>query len=122
METSAPVRIKIPDNATFADAFQFGNVGDLTWSFTGKSFRMDIKGNKEDLVPRLSLTSGAGQIIVDDPINRILHFNVQDVVLRTALVPGKYFHDFVMIDGSVPPIRVVLMHGSFEFAHGVTGD
>lgn len=122
MQTSAKVRIETPDNVTFSDAFQFGDPTDLTWTLTGQSFRMDIKGNKEDLVPKISLTSGAGQIIVDNVTLRVVHMKVQDSVLRASLVPGKYFYDFIMYDASVPPLRVALMHGTFEFTHGVTGD
>lgn len=124
METSAHVRIKTPDNVTFEDAFRFGTEGDTTWSFTGQSFRMDIKGNREDTDPLISFTSDAGEIIVDDPITRVLHFFVSDTALRAALVPGKYFYDLIMIGEPGPGIipRVALMHGTFELTHGITGD
>ncbi|SRR5260221_4854733 len=122
MQTSAKVRIETPDNVTFEDGFQFGDPLDTTWSLTGQSFRMDIKGSKEDTVPKLSLTSGAGQIVTDNAVLRVVHMNVPDSVLRANLVPGKYFYDFIMYDASVPPIRVALMHGTFEMTHGVTGD
>lgn len=122
METSAHVRIKVPDNATFEDAFKFGTDGDTTWSFTGQKFRMDVKGNREDASPLISFTSDAGQIVVDNAVTRVLHFNVPDATLRAALVPGRYLFDFIMYDTSNPAVRVALMHGTFEMTHGITGD
>lgn len=122
--TSANVKLTENNNATMQDALQFdpkltGTTG--TWNFSNKKFRLDIKGNREQLVPLLSLTSDAGQIVVDDVTLRILHFNVPESVLQAALVPGCYFYDFVMYDLSTPPVRTVLMHGEFVLKDGITG-
>ena len=66
-------------------------------------------------------TGGTGSVIVvDDPINRILHSDVPESVLA-VLVPGSYLFDFVMIDGSTPPIRTMLMQGKFVLQEGITG-
>ena len=129
--SSANVKIVTQNNVTFADAFQFdppptgltGQTGatGAQWNFVGQNFRLDIKGNLEQTTPLLSLTSGAGEIVVDDATLRILHFNVPESVLAAALVPGTYIYDFIMYDNSVPAIRIPLMHGKFVVNDGITG-
>jgi hypothetical protein len=120
--TMARIDIVTPDNATWTDAFQFGIVGDTSWSFTSQNFRLDIKGNKfTQTAALLSLTSGAGQILVQDAVQRILQMNVPEATLTGALVPGEYQYDLIMFDGSVPPVRIPLMYGQFKLVHGVTG-
>jgi hypothetical protein len=129
--SSAPVDFVEQDNATMADAFQFdpppygltGATGCTgpQWNFVGQNFRMDIKRRRDDESALLSLTSDAGEIVVDDETNRILHFNVPETTLTGALIPGWYYYDFIMYDGSSPPIRVPLMHGWFRLVHGITG-
>ena len=133
--TAAIVNITTADNVTFEDAYQFdppavpgqplppyypaGGTGP-TWGFTGQNFRMDIKTNLNASGPSLTLTSAAGQIVVDDFTNRILHFNVPETIF-SGLIPGTFLYDFIMFDGSVPPIRVMLMQGKFYLQHGITG-
>lgn len=120
--TAARVDVVTPDNATWTDAFQFGIQGDTSWSFTGMAFRLDIKGNKfTQTAALLSLTSAAGQIVVLDPVQRILQLNVSEATLTGGLVPGEYVYDLIMFDTSVPPIRTPLMYGEFKLVHGVTG-
>lgn len=120
--TAARVDIVTGDNVTWIDAFQFGVAGDTTWSFTGQNFRLDIKGNKNtEAVALLSITSGAGQIVVDDAVNRILHTLVPESTITAALVPGEYQYDLVMYDNSNPAQRIALMYGKFKLYHGVTG-
>jgi hypothetical protein len=120
--TAARVDIVTPDNATWQDAFQYGIQGDTSWSFTNQNFRLDIKGNKfTQPTYLLSLTSAAGQLIVQDPVQRILQMNVPEATLTGSLVPGEYEYDLIMFDGSVPPIRIALMYGKFNLKHGVTG-
>jgi hypothetical protein len=122
--TTALVDIEILNNGTWIDAFQFGTVGDTSWSFTGQNFRLDIKGNRDQAVPLLSLlsTGGTPQIIVDDAVQRILHVNVTDTVITTNLPPGEYVYDFVMFDGQTPPVRVPLMAGRIRVDQGITGN
>lgn len=120
--TAAKVDMVVKNNSTWMDAFKFGTDGDTTWNFNGQTFRMDIKGNKDQTVALLTLLSSNGTIVVDDPIQRILHLNVPDTTLRAALVPGEYVYDFIMIDTSIPPVRVPLMQGEVKIRQGVTGD
>jgi hypothetical protein len=123
--SSAHIDLVVANNATFGDALQFDppvpGVTGPAWSFSGQNFRLDIKPNFETALPLLSLTSAAGQIVVDDVTQRILHFNVPESVIAAALIPGCYLYDFVMYSNDVPPIRVVLSHGKFSVTDGVTG-
>lgn len=121
VDTAARVHLLVFDNATFEDAFQFGVVGDTTWSFTGQNFRMDIKGDDDDAAALLSITSGAAQIVVDDAVARVLHFKVDEATLTTALTPGEYVYDLVMYDNSTPAVRTVLMRGILTLCHGISG-
>lgn len=121
--TAARVDILTATNVTFADAFQFGVSGDTSWSFTGQSFRMDLKSNKfGPNAALLSITSGAGQIVVSDPVNRILYFDVPEATFSAAdVIPGEYDYDFIMYDSSNPAVRIALMYGKFKMVQGVTG-
>lgn len=117
--TAAPVDIVTADNASFADAFQFGDSTDTSWDFNTKTFRLDVKGNPEDITFLLSIVSGAGAIVVDNPVLRVLHFNVPFATLVAALSPGVYVYDFIMTDAA--SVRTILMQGSFTLTHGITG-
>lgn len=120
MLTSARVDMAIANNATWEDAFQFGTAGDTTWSFTGMTFHMDVKASHNDAAALFSLTSLNGRIVVDDPVNRILHLNVDETTLQSALKVGEFQYDLVMLDGGSPAVRVVLMHGEVQITQGVT--
>lgn len=147
--TSARVNIVTSDNVTFQDPFQFDPTGGTgccapppywpcgvtgpNWTLVGQNFQLTIKGNREQTTPLMFIDSGitgGNLIVVDDTLARILHFNVPQDVLTGAvtgttgatgvgLVPGEYVYDFVMYDGSNPPIRVMLMEGKFVLKHGV---
>jgi hypothetical protein len=123
--SSAHVDLVAANNATFTDALQFDppvpGVTGPAWSFSGQNFRLDIKPNFETTLPLLSITSAAGQIIVDDVVQRILHFNVPETVISAALIPGCYFYDFIMFDNAVPAVRVQIAHGKFTVTDGITG-
>ena len=120
---SALVHISIPNNATWQDAFQFGDPDDDSWNLAGQSFRADIKGSKEDAVPLLTCSTASGTIIVDNTDLRVIHFNVPDTALAAAgLIPGDYVYDLVMYDAATPPVRTLLMSGRLRVSKGVTGD
>lgn len=119
-ETAARVDMKVRNNTTWNDAFRFGTVGDTSWSFTGKTFAMDVKRDKYDDTALLSLTTGNGRIVVDDAALRILHFLVPDVDFSAILLVGEYVYDLIMIDGSA--VRTCLMHGEIKVRQGETED
>ena len=75
--TSARVDLRIDDNATWMDAFQFGNPtdGDETGRSTDR-VRDGCPLNRYDAVPLLSLTTDNSRIIIDDSVQRVIHFNV----------------------------------------------
>jgi hypothetical protein len=117
--TTAPTDIKIRNNATWMDAFQIGKPGDMTWSFDGQEFELDVQSNPYDTVPLLSLTTANGRIVVDDPVQRVLHFNVDAADIQDALHPGAYTYDLIMVDGATTA-RVSLMAGVLIVEQGVT--
>ena len=122
--SSAKVDLIAANNATFADALQFDppqtGVTGPAWSLTGQNFRMDVRPNHETAA-LASFTSGAGQIVVDDAAQRILHFNVPESVIQAALIPGEYIYDLIMYDGSTPVVRIQIAHGKFVVTDGITG-
>ena len=118
--TSAHVDLAIDNNGTWSDAFQFGETEDLTWTLNNQSFSLDVQLNYYDPVPKLSVTSADGEIIIADPIQRVIYLNIPPYAIQAALQPGMYVYDLVMIDG-VTGVHVPLMHGTVEVAQGVTG-
>src|SRR5690348_9911887 len=104
--TSARVDISIDNNGTWSDAFQFGDLDDTTWTLTGCAFELDVKLNSYDTAPLLHLTTGNGRIIIDDEIQRVIHFQVDPADIQAALTPGSYPYDLVMIDAQ--SVRVPL--------------
>ncbi len=120
--TCAVVNINIQNNGTWADAFQFGDADDTTWSFTGQNFIMEVKASRDDTTALLTMSSTDSTIIVDDVTKRVLHFNVPDTVIKEDLPVACYVYDLVMYDASTPPIRVPLMTGTVRVTQGVTGD
>lgn len=119
-QTAAVINIITSDNQSLIDAFQFGTVGDTSWSFTGQAFKMDIKASRDDLTPLLELTSAAGTIVIDDVVQRVLHLNVPDATIQADLPCGEYVYDLIMFDGSSPSVRVQLMQGKLIIKRGVT--
>jgi hypothetical protein len=116
--TAAKVNMEVIDSGDWSDAFQLGTPGDTSWSFTGGSFHMDVKGSTDDAVPLLSLTTANGYVVIDDPVNRILHLAVPQSVLEAALIPGRYVYDLVLI--SAAGVRTPLMYGWVKIKHGAT--
>ena len=119
-QTAAWVNIITPDNATLQDAFQFGTVGDTSWSLAGQSFKMDIKASRDDTAALLELLSSNGTIVVDDVVQRVIHLNVPDATIQASLPCGEYDYDLIMFDASAPPIRTLLMQGKLTVKRGVT--
>ncbi len=120
--TAAQVDLLEDNNVTMQDAFQFGTVGDTSWSFAGQTFKMEVKASRDDVAPLVTWTSGAGQILMLDSVQRILQFNVTSTAILAALPVGQYVYDLLMIDGSVPPIRTKLMFGNLYMNQGITED
>ncbi len=122
-KTAARVDMVISNNATWEDAFQFGTVGDTSWDFNNKSFAMDVKGTRDDPTALLSLNDAAETIVVDDPVGRVLHLNVDDSSILSALAITEncepYVYDLIMIDNS-DNSRTVLMSGKVSVEQGVT--
>lgn len=119
--TVACVDICVLNTGTLQEAFQFGTEGDTSWSFTGMTFEMEIKASREDVAALLELTSGDGEIVVDDAAERILHLNVSPAALQAALPCGDYVYDFVMVDPTqTPSVITPLMQGKFSVSQGVT--
>jgi hypothetical protein len=116
--TSARVDLRIDDNGTWSDAFQFGEPTDTTWTLDGQSFELDVQLSPYDTMPLLSLSTDSGRIVVDDVIQRVIHFNVAPTDIQAALKPGTYIYDLVMVDGS--DVRVPLMHGQLFVSRGIT--
>lgn len=118
--TSARVDLRIDDNATWSDAFQFGAPDDTTWDLSGQGFELDVQLNPYDIVPLLSLSTDNGRIVIDDIVQRVIHFNVDPQDIQDNLYPGTYIYDLVMVDTSSPALRVALMHGQLFVNRGVT--
>jgi hypothetical protein len=118
--TSALVLLQTDNNATFSDAFQFGDPDDTTWTLNGCTFEMDVQRDPNDVVPLLQMNTGNGRIITDDPVQRVIHFNVAAVDIQANLDPGVYVYDLIMLDPSLPPVRTALMHGTLTVVQGVS--
>jgi hypothetical protein len=118
--TSARVDLRIDDNSTWMDAFQFGEPDDTTWTLTGQSFELDVQLNPYDILPLLHLDTAGGRIIIDDSVQRVIHFNVAPLDIQASLKPGTYIYDLVMVNDSTPPVRVALMHGQLTVSRGIT--
>lgn len=116
--TRAEVNLSVDNNATWQDAFQFGTAGDTSWDFASKTFHLDVKASRDDAAALLSLTTANTRIVVDDTVNRVLHFNVTEADLVAGLSPALYQYDLVMID--IAGIRTVLMGGTVRVCQGVT--
>jgi hypothetical protein len=116
--TAANVDLRIANNGTWMDAFQFGYPDDTTWTLVGQSFKLDVQLDRYDTTSLLSISTALGSIIVDDVIQRVIHFNVTPAAIQTALSPGTYVYDLVMVDGlnNVVP----LMYGTLQVIQGVT--
>lgn len=122
MTTRAETNMEILNNATWQDAFRFGEDDDTSWSFTNKTFTCLVKADVDDADAdaMIELTSVASEIVVDDVVTRTLHFNVTSAALKAAMKPATYVYDLVMIDDAVPPVRTVLMGGTVKVVQGVS--
>ena len=117
--TASEVDIVALNTVTLQEAFQFGLSTD-TWTLVGQNFKMEVKASRADATGLVAWTSGAGTIVVQDAINRVINLNVSESALQAALPVGEYVYDLVMYDASSPPVRVVLMYGKLCVTQGVT--
>lgn len=118
--TTAKLDWTFSNNGTWTDAVQFGAPEGYEWNFEGYTFEMDIQRNPYDAMPLLQLSTANGRIVVDDPYQRVLHFNVAPDDIQANLRPGIYVYDLVIVDGSNPSIRTPLLYGTLEVTQGVT--
>jgi len=116
--TVAVRHIKINNNATWSDAFQFAEPADQTWNLVGQKFELDVQRNRYDLVPLLSLSTDNGRIITSDPIQRAIYFKVSPADIQANLPPGVYIYDLVMV--AADDFRTTLMTGTVTVGQGVT--
>lgn len=116
--TAAHVDLCINNNGTWMDAFMFGKEGDTSWTLDGQKFECDVQLTPYDTIPLLHMDSDSGRIVIDDTVQRVIHFNVPAADIQTALTPGLYVYDLVMIDSS--NVRVPLMYGTLQVQQGVT--
>ena len=119
--TVSQVNLVVPNNVWWTDAFQFGVVGDTSWSFAHMYFLCDLKADPPQALADLPLSSEASPptILVLDEINRILQFEVTDLVLRAALVVQPYSYDLVMVNATTGE-RDLLMIGTITVTQGIT--
>jgi hypothetical protein len=117
-ETSAHEDITISNNATWSSAFQYGDPTDTSWTLNGATFAADVKVNYYDATAKLSVSTGAGTIVIDDPVQRVIHFNVPPATLQNLLTPGYYVYDLLMTDAL--GVVTQLMHGALQVGKGVT--
>lgn len=117
--TAACVDIWVANNGTFSDAFRFGIEGDTSWSFNNKTFEMEVKASRDDVAALAEYTSGDNEIVVDDLVERVLHFNVTPISIQTDLPPGQYVYDLLMTD-TVTGVITPLMQGTLYIKQGVT--
>src|SRR5215831_13500805 len=118
--TVAPVDLIFQDNETWQDAWQFGMPDDHSWDFTGWTFYMDVKGDRDDVSPLFQLTSANGRIRLIDVASRIIQFNANSVDVQAALKPGRFDYDLIGLDTSVPSVRTALLTGRLRLKHGIT--
>lgn len=119
---AATVSFSIKNNAWFLNAFRFGALGDTSWSFTGKHFLCDLKSDPGATKADLSLSSrtpSPANIIVLDPVERVLQFSVTDTLIRAKLQPGPYQYDLIMCDDASGE-RDTLMTGTITVELGIT--
>jgi hypothetical protein len=119
---AAIVTFSIKNNAWFLNAFRFGLLGDTSWSFTGKNFLCDLKSDPAQAKADLALSSTSpspATILVLDPVQRVLQFNVTDHLIRSKLQLGPYNYDLIMVD-AVTGERDTLMSGVITVVQGIT--
>lgn len=119
--TVSVVNITVPNNVWWLDAFQFGTVGDTSWSFAHQEFLCDLKSDPTVLTPDMALSSVSSPptIVVLDEAARILTFDVTDHMIRAHVQPGPYTYDLIMVDMTTGERRR-LMKGVITIEQGIT--
>lgn len=114
------VDFEIKNNVWWTDILQLGCSDDTSWDINNKSFHMDLKAKDTDTAVVLALSTADSTIVVDDPVQRIIHVNVTDTAIRAALTAGSsYVYDLVMID-DITSERNPICQGSVAVLQGVT--
>jgi hypothetical protein len=125
--TVAVVNMTIANNETWQFAFQFGAVGDTSWSFVDKDLYCDVKqaaGDDTPLLSMSSLLSPDNDLIIRDPVARLMQFNVAPNVVRNQLPVQStkgtdYVYDLIMVDQVIDNTQR-LMTGIVTVINGVT--
>jgi hypothetical protein len=114
------VDFEIKNNVWWTDILQLGCSDDTSWDINNKSFHMALKVKDTDTTVVLLLSTADSTIVVDDPVQRIIHVNVTDTAIRAALTAGSsYVYDLVMID-DITSERNPICQGSVAVLQGVT--
>lgn len=116
--TIAVVNQTIANNETWQFPFQFGIPGDLSWNFDHVDLFCDIMVAAGE-TPLLSTSSLNGDLVIDDPIARIMHYFVQPAVIQSQLPAGAYVYDLIMVNQTTY-VTQRLMTGTLTVQEGVT--
>jgi len=117
-QPSTRVDFSVVDNGDWEDALQLGDPEDQTWNLNGAAFYLDIKGDDDDASSLLSLSTGAGTIVVNDPIGRVISMNLPHAQWGQVVERGKpYRYDMLMVQAGV---QTPVFHGELKMHHGIT--
>lgn len=130
METRGVTRVDlvISTTVTWDDQWQFGYPDDFTWNFSNKNFFLSVTLPPTGTNPTIvTWKSTLGEIVVVDPVNRILGMNVAYSPAQSARsiqsmlggnAGGDYNYELVMTDLSTGATDL-LMYGELEVAEGI---
>ena len=116
------VDLTLQNNLWWSDNFQFGEPTDFTWNLSNANLYLNVTTEPIGQNPVLLQCSTAlGNILIVDPVNRVVAMNVSDIAMRAALgtPPAEFVYDMVMQDKTTGVIEG-LMYGEIDWHSGVT--